>query len=271
MMGGWSQVISATFIRDMRIATSYRAGFLLTTAASLIGILGVFFLSQAFGGVLAAPVARYGGDYFAFAVVGVAFANFMTLGLAGIGSRVREGQMMGTLELMLLSPNRLGLLLLSSSLWSHASAALTFALYLLAAAALGMNLGHANVPMAVFSLLLAVISFNALGLLAASVVIVIKQGNPVNWLLGTASVLLGGVFYPTSVLPDWLQAIGRLLPLTHALELMRLAVLQGAGLGTLWGPLTSLVVLTAVLLPAGLLACHFAVRLAQGDGSLSQY
>lgn len=267
---GWPRVLWATFKRDMWTATSYRLGFLLSTGGSVLNIVAVFFLSEAFGANLASSVDRYGG-YFGFAVLGVAFTNLLALGLSGMASRIREGQLMGTLELMLLSPNRLGVLLVSSSLWGHAQAIVILLVYLLVGAVLGMELGSANVPMAIASLALAVISFNALGLFAASIVIVIKQGNPVSLLVGMASVLLAGVFYPVSVLPGWLQAIGQILPLTHALELVRRSVLAGEGIATLWPPFLALTGLTAVLLPAGLLACHRAVRIAQTDGSLSQY
>lgn len=268
---GWTQVLWATFLRDMWTATSYRAGFLLSTGGSLVNILGVFFLSEAFGGSLGRPVSQYGGSYFAFAVVGVAFTSLMGLGLSGVASRIREGQMMGTLELMLLSPNRLGILLLGSSLWAHAQAVVTLVLYLIVGVLLGMDIGRANIPMMLFSLMLSVLAFNALGLLAASVVIVIKQGNPVSLVIGLTSVLLGGVFYPVSALPGALQALAQLLPLTHALEVMRRSMLQGEGIATLWAPALALVALTAVLLPIGLWACHRAVQIAQTDGSLSQY
>jgi ABC-2 type transport system permease protein len=268
---GWLEVARATFIRDMRMAASYRAGFVLSFGGSILNLLGVFFLSRTVGSSIGAPLDRYGGDYFAFAVVGVAFSTFMGVGLTGIASRIREGQMMGTLELMLLSPNRLAVLLFSSSIWAHIQAALTLALYLVTGIVLGMNVGRANIPMAFLSLALSVVAFNALGLLSASVVIVIKQGNPVSLVLGMASVFLGGVLYPPSVLPDWLRAIGQLLPLTHSLELIRRSVLGGEGLETLWGPFLSLALLTAVLLPLGLWACGRAVRLAQTDGSLAQY
>ncbi len=53
------------------------------------------------------------------------------------------------------------------------------------------------------------IGFTGMGLLAGAVVIVIKRGNPVGWLIRGASVVLGGVFYPTEVLPAGLQALGR--------------------------------------------------------------
>lgn len=270
-VAGWPQVMRATFLRDMWTALSYRIGFLLSIGGSLISVFGVFFLGEAFGEGMGGALDRYGGSYFGFAVVGVAFSNLMALGLTGVSARIREGQMMGTLELMILSPNRLGILFFSSSLWAHAQASVALVMFLAVGMALGMDLGSANVPMALGSLLLAVLSFNALGLFSAAVVIVIKQGNPVSLLISMASILLAGVLYPVSVLPGWLQAVGQALPLTHALELVRRSALGGEGIGTLWGPFLILLAITVVLLPAGLWACARAVRIAQTDGSLSQY
>jgi ABC-2 type transport system permease protein len=270
-VGGWAQVMWATFLRDLWTATSYRVGFALSIGGSLISVFGVFFLSEAFGSGAGHSLDAYGGSYFGFAVVGVALTNLMALGLTGMSARIREGQMMGTLELMLLSPNRLGVLFFSSSLWAHTQAFVTLILYILVGVLLGMDLGEANVGMTLLSLGLAVLAFNALGLFSAAVVIVIKQGNPVALLISFASILLAGVFYPISVLPGWLQTLGQLLPLTHALELVRRAALGGEGIATLWGPFLVLAVLTTILMPLGLWTCQQAVRMAQTDGSLSQY
>lgn len=270
MTAQW-EVLRASFKRDMKTAVSYKAGFVLTLGSSIVSILGVFFLSRAFGATMAPGLEPYGGNYFAFALVGVAFTNFMALSIGGISRRIREGQLMGTLEFMILSPNRLALLLISLSLWAHALAILTVLLHVLAGVALGMDLSHVNLPMTLISFALAVISFNAVGLLAASLVILIKQGDPVNWVVGSLSALLAGVFYPISVLPASMQFIAQFLPLTHVLELMRRSMFVGEGPTTLWRPLIALVLLTAVLLPAGLLACRAAVQAARTDGSLSQY
>jgi ABC-2 type transport system permease protein len=270
-MGAWAQVMWATFLRDMWTATSYRVGFALSLGGSLISLFGVFFLSEAFGGATGRTLDAYGGSYFGFAVIGVALSNLMALGLTGMSARIREGQMMGTLELMLLSPNRLGVLFFSSSLWAHAQALAILVLYVVVGLALGMDFGDANVAMSLLSLALAILAFNALGLLSAAVVIVIKQGNPVALVISMASILLAGVFYPISVLPGWLQALGQLLPLTQALELVRRAALGGEGITTLWQPFLVLAVLTAILMPLGLWASQQAVRIAQTDGSLSQY
>ncbi len=271
MMEGSGEVLRATIIRDFWMATSYRLGFLLSLGGSVLGIVGVFFLGEAVGEQVGTSIAGYGGSYFGFAVIGVAISGLMALGLGGVAARVREAQMMGTLELMILSPNRLGILILGSSLWGHAQEAVALTLYLAVAVVLGMDIAGANVPVALASLLLSVLAFNGLGMLAASVVIVVKQGNPVSFVIGMASVLAAGVLYPTSVLPGWLGAIGQLLPLTHSLELIRRSVLNGEGLDTLLGPFLALLALAVLLLPIGLWACHVAVRIAQTDGSLAEY
>jgi len=268
---GWWHVAAATLRRDVLMARSYPVGFALGLASSLFGVLSILFLDAAFGDAAAGRLDDYGRSYFGFAVIGIGLSTFMATGLSGMASRVREGQLMGTLELLLVSPNPLPLLLFSSAIWAHMRALLTLALYVVIAVPLGMDVSRANWPVAILSLLLAVVAFNALGLVAAAYVVVLKQGNPVTLVLTAASSLLAGVLYPVAVLPDWLQSIAAFLPLTHALELVRRSLLAGDGLAELIAPLGSLILLTAILLPIGAWIVDRAVRVAKTDGSLSQY
>ena len=113
--------------------------------------------------------------------------------------------------------------------------------------------------------------YASLGLFAASLIILMKRGDPLGWAIRVTSAVLGGVFYPMNVLPGWLRALAQALPLTHALELMRRSLLNGEGWAELQGEMLTLIGLTALLLPLGLLACALAVRVARTDGSLSHY
>jgi len=261
----------AFLVRDFRIEASYKAGFVLRVLGALLNVAIYYFISRVFGGVAAPYLQAYGGSYFAFVVIGVAFSDYLALGISSIGNSVRDAQMTGTLELMLLSPSRLSTVLLSSSLWSYLFATVSVMTYFVMGAALGMRMGNANIPFALLSLAIAIVSFNALGLFATSLVILLKRGNPVGWAVRVSSVVLGGVFYPTNVLPGWLREVGQVLPLTHALELLRRSLLRGEGMAELGGELAALIALTLVLLPLGLLACHLAIRIARTDGSLSHY
>jgi ABC-2 type transport system permease protein len=261
----------AFVVRDFRIETSYKIGFLLRVSAALVNIAVYYFIARIFGSAAAPYLQAYGGSYFAFVVVGVAFSDYLWLGINSLASSVREGQSTGTLELMLLSPTRLVTVLVSSTLWSYLFASISVVIYLLAGAALGIRLDNANVPFALLSLAVAIVSFNALGLFSASLIILMKRGDPFGWVIRVSSVVLGGVFYPMSVMPDWLRTISQALPLTHALELIRRSLLNGEGWAELRGELLALSLLTAVLFPLGLLACRLAIHIARTDGSLSHY
>jgi ABC-2 type transport system permease protein len=136
---------------------------------------------------------------------------------------------------------------------------------------LGVDLGDSNFAAALLILFLTVISFSSLGIIAASFIMVLKRGDPVTWIFGVFSNLLGGVYYPITVLPEWLQKIAGLLPITYSLRSMRLALLKGAGFEELKIDFLVLTIFCIVLLPLSLLTFRFAVERARRDGSLAHY
>jgi ABC-2 type transport system permease protein len=256
--------------RDRAIDLSYKAGLVLRLASAIVTVGVFFFISRAFGSE-AGPFRPSGHDYFAFVIVGVALQEFLSQNVGGLGAQIRESQTTGTLELMLLSPSRLPVLLLSSTLWLQASAAVSAAAYLVVGSLLGADFGHADLPATALALALAIVGFTGLGLLASGVVILVKRGNPLGWAIRGASLVLGGVFYPTDVLPDGLRLLGSLLPITHALDLLRGSILEGRGIVAMAGGFAALALVSAGCLVLGLTASSAAIRLARVDGSLSQY
>ena len=62
-----------------------------------------------------------------------------------------------------------------------------------------------------------------------------------------------------------------MLPLTHALELVRGALLRGAGPRRAGGADGGLALFAVVLVPAGVGLFVFALRRARVDGSLTHY
>ena len=146
------------------------------------------------------------------------------------------------------------------------------ALYLLIGALLlDVDFANSNFPLALLILVLTIISFSSLGIIAASFIMVLKRGNPVTWLFNATSNLLGGIYYPVSILPGWFMMISFLLPITYALRAMRLALLQGASFESLFTDILALIIFCILLLPISLLAFRYAVRKAKVDGSLTHY
>jgi ABC-2 type transport system permease protein len=260
----------AFLTRDRRIETSYRAGMLLRLGASLVTVVLFFFLSRTFDEAAPALTA-VGGDYFAFVLVGIIAQEFLGQSIGGFGGSLRESQTTGTLELMLLGPSRLVTLLVSSTLWLHASAALGALAYLVFGVALGVDVSQADIPATALALLLMLVGFSGMGFIAGATVLVIKRGNPLGWAFRGASVVLGGILYPVEVLPPVLQALGLALPITHALTILRGAVLEGYGIVESAGALITLGALSTAYLVLGVVAFQAAIRHARTDGSLSQY
>jgi len=258
--------------RDLSLAMSYRLSFVLQFMSIFLSVATFYFVAQLFGSAVAPQLEAYGGDYFSFVLIGLAFSSYMGLSLSSFAHSIREGQMMGTLEIMLLSPTRLSAILVSSSLWPYVFTTLRVVVYLtLGALVFGFSLSQANLLTAVVVLVLSITSFSGIGIVAAAFVLLLKKGDPVTWLFGGTSSLLAGVYYPISVLPDWLEPLSRFLPLTYALDAMRLAILKGNSLYDVRFDILMLLGFTLLLTPLAFLVFRQALKRAKIDGSLIQY
>ncbi len=254
--------------RDFLIEVSYRFNFLLSLAGIFFSASIFYFLGKI---VNPSVVQDSANDYFSFVLVGMAFAMFLRTGLGSFAESMREEQMMGTLEAMLATPTSLSIIILSSSLWRFLLTSVSVVVYLLIGAAFGISFAGANIPAALLLLILTVTAYSALGIISASFIIVFKRGDPINWVVSTVSIFLGGVLYPISVLPGWLRFFSRMLPITYSLEGIRGSLLKAKGISDVATDLIALAVISAVLIPCSLALFSLAVNHARRTGTLVKY
>ncbi|MBI3450870.1 MAG: ABC transporter permease [Acidobacteria bacterium] len=263
--------------RDLAIEMSYRSAFVLQFMGVFVSVGIWFFLSDMFRGMAPAMKGVEGGEYFPFILVGVAFYHYLTVALTAFASRVRNEQLTGTLEAMLVSPTRTPTLVLASSLWDFVFTSFRVVVYLAVGVAVAWIAGrpiaiHASgVLPSVVVLGLTILSFCGIGIIVASSVIYFKRGESINSFVTSASALIGGVFYPTQALPPWLQSMSSFLPITYALRGIRRALLSGASFGDLLPEIQVLALFALVLVPVGLVVFRWSLRLARRDGTLVQY
>jgi ABC-2 type transport system permease protein len=262
----------AFVVRDFRIEWSYRVQFLLHATTILASILLFYFLAALIDPAASPHLAPYGGEYFPFVLIGIALNGYLGVGLSGFANRIREAQTTGTFEAMLMTPTGPVTIAGYSTLWDFLFTSVQVALYLiLGVTAFGVRLGGADWLAAGVALILAIASFAGLGLVAAAFIVVLKRGNPVAAAVQALTALLGGVFYPISILPEWLQVLSRLLPGTYALDAVRRSLLEGEGLAEISGDLGVLALFAVVLVPLGLWLFRLAVRRAMVEGTLTHY
>jgi ABC-2 type transport system permease protein len=94
-----------------------------------------------------------------------------------------------------------------------------------------------------------------LGLLISTAARTQQQAQLMTMPIMLPSMLLSGVFFPTSSLPVFLQAIGNLLPLTYFVIILRSIVIKGVGLNMIMPQVIALTIFAILLL--GLAARRF--------------
>src|SRR5258708_10224674 len=92
--------------------------------------------------------------------------------------------------------------------------------------------------LAVVAVLLAtLLAFSGLGVLSAAYLLLFKRGNPAKWFILGVSSVPGGMLFPLSILPPWLQVVAPLNPVTYAMDAMPGALLNGPVIPSLGRPL----------------------------------
>jgi ABC-2 type transport system permease protein len=260
------------FRRDAAIHTSYKLGFVMDLGSVFFSAATFYFVAKVFGAAAAPMLAHYGGDYFSFVLIGIAFATYQNVGLNSFSQALRQEQFLNTLEPLMMSPVRLPTFLLGSALWDFLNATLEVLLYMaLGLFLFGFRAPSANVPAALAVLAMTLFAFMGLGIFAASFIMRFKRGNPVTWLMATSSELLGGVYFPPEALPRGLRVLSKFVPMSYALSGLRKSLLTGAGWSQISGELLALGVFVLIMWPVGVLCFAWALRKAQEDGSLGHY
>ena len=256
----------AFFIRDLRIAASYPASFALTLVGGVVTLTVFYFLARTIG--QAQLPARYGSDYFSFALVGISMASALRSIQTSFAQRVKEAQSDGSLELLLASPLSTFRAIAYLSLYPTALA--MFRAFALMAAGTYFFGAHFTMHWAglIGSLALGILTFVPLGLLSAAFVLTFKRGDPFTYLLDVTSYLFAGVLYPVEILPVALQKLSLFLPATHALAALRLSSLSGHSPRALFGEWAVLLAFAVLLWPIAAIALSLARRHVEHTGTL---
>ena len=260
--------MSAILRRDLLTAIRYRSGFLITAAGTAAELAAFYYLSRAIG-----PSFRPEGiDYFPFVLVGTGFYTFWLMGISAFLQIVQEAQQTGTLEILVTTSTSAPLLVLLSALSAFSRNTIQLLLFIGAGLLLWRGaITSPNVAACALIFLLSLLIAVALGILAAALQLAIQKGFAVVWLLGSGVWFLTGALFPVATLPWPLPVVSELIPITHSLYGMRMALLEGASFAALEPEIMVLSIFSLTLLPLSLLIFSHTLRRARLLGTLSFY
>ncbi|MEP6636323.1 MAG: ABC transporter permease [Acidobacteriota bacterium] len=266
--------IFAFLVRDFRLFVSYRMQFFLAVISILGVVTTLFFISKIFVGFTDVRFTQW-RDPLAAWLTGLAVLNYFMTGFSSLANAIRQEQVQGTLESVLLTPINLPTVIVASSAWDFLQATLFSFLYLFFGWFF-FNVHFAgSFLLALVFLLLTTFVLACLGILSASFAMVFKRGDPFGIFIGTGSALFSGVFFPTQLLKEHagstISSVSRVLPATYGLDGIRRVLIEGRGITEVTEPLLTLLIMLAVLLPFSLWVFGRAVRRAKREGSLIQY
>jgi ABC-2 type transport system permease protein len=220
---------------------------------------------------MAPVIATEGVHYFAFVTLGMFATNVVASSLSALPDAISSDVNSGFFEAIVSTPTGAGAVAVGLSGYSVLRNTLRGAILVLAGAALGINLAWSRLPEALLIVTLIVIAHFGIGLIAGALVVAFRTHAAIPQTVLLASGLLGGVYYPTSVIPSWIERLSDVVPLAYGLRALRHTLLDGQGLQMVLGDLAVLLTFATVLLATGAMAYRAALYYARQAGSLSQY
>jgi ABC-2 type transport system permease protein len=264
--------VSAFMRRDLLVLLSYRAAFVGDLIA--IGIQAAIF---GFVAQLVDPsrLPTYGGaqaSYFEFVMIGVIIATISGMLLQRVATAMRQEQMVGTLEALLVTPTAATTVQAGSVAFDLVLIPVRLSALLLAVTlTFGLDFELSGVLPAVVLMAAFVPFVWGLGLVTAAAIVTFRRGGGVVGALMATLGLISGAFFPLALLPMWLQRLAEGNPVAIIMEGTREALIGGADWSAVASDVLILVPLAACALFAGIAAFRAALAREHRQGTLGLY
>ncbi len=256
--------------RDFLAALSYRMIFFTDALALALQAILFFYV-----GKLVEPDAlpAFGGrqvSYFEFVVVGIAISMVIAVGLFRAAAAFRNEQLMGTLEVLLMTPTSPVTIQVGSVVYDLLYVPLRTGLFFVVVALTApVDINPDGILLAFMTLLLFVPFVWGLGILYAAATLTFKVAG--GGFAVTILTLTSGAFFPLSLFPDWLVTVAELNPMALVVETMRESLLGDARWSDVSDAFLVLAPAALVTLAVGVASFRAAMRRERRRGSLGLY
>lgn len=177
----------------------------------------------------------------------------------------------GTLEPILYSPAKLFHIFLGKSSFGITTGFVSVVISLIYAVFIfGVDFGSANLGAIAVISVLTCLSLAGMGLAIGSIGIYLRTASILASFFGYIGLLICGVNFPISYLPDWLQIFSYGMPLTYAVEAIRMAI-GGATISMMANPLMIMAVLGTLYLVISWFMFRFFEKISRRNGKTDSF
>jgi ABC-2 type transport system permease protein len=252
-------------------AASYRLNLVFSVLGLVATTIPIYFVTDALQPTMEGVIDAQASSYFAFVLVGIFVFGFLGLALRQVAAIISSGIGSGTLEAMLSTSTRLPTIFAGLVAYSYCWQLVRGLLLLVFGTILGASLLWGQMLFGGIILILIILSYLAIGIVGGAMVLAFRTTGPLTSVVLTVSGLLGGVYYPTEVIPSWLENISFVVPLTYGLRSMRQLILNGASLPEIMPDVAILAGIAFGLLSISSILFFAAFNYARRTGTLTHY
>jgi ABC-2 type transport system permease protein len=269
----WETRASLAFVeRNLYLVRRYwhlELAFLIFNVASAMSVLYIGEAQMQYGGTSSQEGQL---DLVLYLGIGTVVWAYLRAVFANVGEMVAWERWEGTIEYTMMAPiSRLAHMLgvsLFSIIYGLARSALLLGVLALF---FSVDLSNANLGGAALILLVGSVSFLGFGIMAAVLPLLFpERGEEMTFVISSILLLVSGVYYPISVLPDWMEPLATVSPATYVLKGMRAALLEGTPTLALGPSILPILILGALTLPVGVAVFGWGERYAKRTGRLKR-
>jgi ABC-2 type transport system permease protein len=260
--------------RNAHLIKRYWAWEVVWLAYSIVNALSITFIGKASSeitGVALTPAQT--NEFILFLMVGTLVWHYLAMVFDLVSESIQWERWEGTIEYTFMAPISRLTHLLGQAVFAVGYGLLhTGVILAIVSFFFQVDLSQASFAGMILVIVAGSLSFVGLGMFAAILRLLSpEKGLQMTNIIKALVLLVSGVYYPVSVLPQWLQPAAKLSPATYMLEGIRAALLRGEGVAALFGPYVLPLVLTGLItIPAGLWAFMRAERYAKITGKLKR-
>ncbi len=230
---------------------------------------------QAFvGGLESASFAQITGtgQFVPFIVIGAVLNSYVNTLLYGMGENIRKEAYQGTLDYVLVAPcNQIYVLIgkaisesLSSTIFAISQLSISILLF-------GMKITFEVMIPVFFIIILLILGLYGMALILAAFSLMYKQSYDLSETIGYIFYIFAPVRYPIESLPSWAQILGKLIPLTYALIIVRSLMLLGTDISKIYSEVILFLIIDFILLAAGFYLFSWMEKKTRKSGTISHH
>jgi ABC-2 type transport system permease protein len=264
--------IPAFLRRDALVAWSYRVQFVSDWGYLVLQAFVFYWIGRLVDPKTLPQYGHHRTTYLEFVAVGISVGVFVQLALVRVAAQLRQEQLAGTLEALLLTPTRPTTIQVGSVTYDLLYVPVRTCIFLaLIAVGFGLRFHAGGIAPAALILLLFIPFMWGLGILSGASTLTVRRGanavGPIVALMAIGS----GAYFPLDVMPGWLQAVAHVSPMTLAVRGMRQSLLAGISGGQLLHIVWILAVASACSIAVGAAGFRYALIRESRRGSLGHY